>query len=160
MREPASKRICLLTLRVTAALALAVAPYHLTTDGSAKISAAYAGNGNGNGGKGGGNGDGGGGSNSGNAGGNGSGDGGGSGNGKNGNSGDSSSGDNSGNQGSHVNPATGDKVEVSGGKITVLHPNGMKEEVEDGRFEMTDALGRTIVERKATQDDIKRLQSL
>ncbi len=176
MREPVSKRISSLALRALAALALAVAPCHLTTDGLVKTSAAHAGNGNGNGGNGGGNngngnGNGGnsgspGGSNSGNggnngnAGGNGNGDGDGN-NGTGNGQGNSSAGSvGSSDQGTHVNLATGDKVEVVGGKITVLHPNGMKEEVENGRFEMMDALGRTIVERKATQDDIVRLQSL
>ncbi|MEW6633620.1 MAG: hypothetical protein AB1440_22345 [Pseudomonadota bacterium] len=170
MREPVLIRISSSTVRALAALALAVAPWHLTADGSVKTSAAHAGNGNGNGGNGNGNGGGSGnggngngnGGNNGNAGGNGNGNGDGDGNNGTGNGQGNSSvgGLGSSDQGTHVNLATGDKVEVVGDKITVLHPNGMKEEVENGRFEMRDALGRTIVERKATQDDIMRLQSL
>lgn len=165
MREPVLKRISSSTVRALAALALAVAPWHLTADGSVKTSAAHAGNGNGgNSGGNGGNSGSAGGSNSGNGGNNGNAGGNGDGDGNNGNGngqGNSSGGGlGSSDQGTHVNLATGDKVEVGGGKITVLHPNGMKEEVENGRFEMRDALGRTIVERKATQDDIMRLQSL
>jgi hypothetical protein len=60
----------------------------------------------------------------------------------------------------HVNAATGDKVEVDGDTITVIHTNGMKEKIDNGRFRMEDALGRTIVERAATAADLKRLKGL
>ncbi|TIX07705.1 MAG: hypothetical protein E5V46_28345, partial [Mesorhizobium sp.] len=59
----------------------------------------------------------------------------------------------------HVNAVTGDKVEIDGKNIRVTHPNGMKEEIENGRFRMEDALGRTIVERAATAADVARLNS-
>ncbi|TIW73043.1 MAG: hypothetical protein E5V58_12485, partial [Mesorhizobium sp.] len=59
----------------------------------------------------------------------------------------------------HVNAVTGDKVEVDGKSIRVTHPNGMTEEIENGRFRMEDALGRTIVDRRATAADVARLKS-
>ncbi|WP_292862356.1 hypothetical protein [Mesorhizobium sp.] len=61
---------------------------------------------------------------------------------------------------SHVDPKTGDKVDTDGGKITVQHPNGMTEEIENGRFKMLDALGRTIIDRRATPADVSRLKAL
>ncbi|MDX8480733.1 hypothetical protein RFN28_20000 [Mesorhizobium sp. VK24D] len=159
MRRPAFKPLARLTLRATAALALVVAPCKFTIDGTAKIVAATAHAGNGNGG--------------GNAGGNGGGNGG---NSSGGNSGNSNAGGGNANAGpgnnsgkgntnpgrnaSHVNAATGDTVEVDGNKITVVHRNGMKEEIANGRFEMTDAQGRTIIDRLATQEDLARLLSL
>ncbi len=69
--------------------------------------------------------------------------------------------DNGGRNGAeHVDPATGAKVEVSGDSIEVKHPNGVKEELENGRYEMKDASGRTIVERQATAEDIARMNDL
>jgi len=59
-----------------------------------------------------------------------------------------------------MNSATGDKVEVDATGITVTHPNGMKEDIHNGRFTMKDALDRTIVERPATPADVARLKSL
>ncbi|WP_348641188.1 hypothetical protein [Mesorhizobium sp. B2-4-10] len=142
------------------ALALTIAPYHLDFHGSAAgivASSAQAkpggnsgnggGGGNGNGGNGG-NGNNGGGNN-GNAGGNGNNGGGNNGKGKGANS-----------SGKHVNATTGDRVEIDDNKIVVQHPNGFGEEIEKGRFKMTDALGRTIVERPATAADISRLKGL
>ncbi|RUX82812.1 hypothetical protein EOA25_37105, partial [Mesorhizobium sp. M2A.F.Ca.ET.040.01.1.1] len=61
---------------------------------------------------------------------------------------------------SHVNAATGDKVEATAGSIQVTHRNGMKETIEKGRFRMEDKYGRTIVDRKATMADLNRLNSL
>ncbi|CDX21865.1 Glycine-rich cell wall protein [Mesorhizobium sp. ORS 3324] len=162
MRRPALERLARLTLRATAALALVVAPCKFTIDGTCKIvaAAAHAGNGNGGGNGGGGNGGG----------------NGGGGNSSGGNSGNSNAGGananagpgnnsgkgntNPGSRASHVNASTGDTVEVDGDKITVVHRNGMKEEIENGRFEMTDAQGRTIIDRLATQEDLARLLSL
>lgn len=151
-------RIVWFVTRVSTALALAAAPYHVTIDGkgAARIvfAAAHAedggSGGGGSGGDGGGKGDGGGGG--------GAGEGGGSGDGSN--SGNSSGG--GGNAHSHVNPATGDtvKVQARGKTIEVVHPDGMKEKVERGRYEMLDALGRTIVDRAATAADMKRLQGM
>ncbi|RWD86707.1 hypothetical protein [Mesorhizobium sp.] len=171
---------CRLVLQALTALALVVAPFHLSIDGPV-VAKAYAGKGgNGNGG----NGNGGGNSGGGNSGGGNNG-GGNSGGGNNGNgnsggnsSGNSNSGGNSGNSkgatnsasnsaasstadvDDHVNAATGDKVEVSSNGIQVTHRNGMKETIENGRFRMEDKFGRTIVERKATMADLNRLKSL
>ncbi|WP_214475292.1 hypothetical protein [Mesorhizobium sp. dw_380] len=167
-----------------AALALAIAPYRIALHGSAPgidAASAQAGKG-GNGGNGGGNGGGGGG------GGNGGGNGGGGGNSGNGGGGNSGAGNSSGSSGnsngngnsgadgggadsgsgkgqgdkgaSHVNAATGDKVDVDGNKITVQHPDGMTEKIENGRFRMQDALGRTIIDRRATPADVTRLKAL
>ncbi|TIS43132.1 MAG: hypothetical protein E5X01_05580 [Mesorhizobium sp.] len=61
---------------------------------------------------------------------------------------------------SRVNAATGDIIEIDGNRITIIHRNGMKEEIENGRFEMSDAQGRTIVERRATEKDLARLLGL
>ncbi|TSE11820.1 hypothetical protein C1D09_012365, partial [Mesorhizobium intechi] len=92
---------------------------------------------------------------------------GGNGNGTGGNSATDGSGDNSASgkgqstKGvSHVNVTTGDKVEVSGNKITVTHPDGITEKIENGRFKMKDALGRTIIDRLATPADASRLKAL
>lgn len=59
----------------------------------------------------------------------------------------------------HVNPATGVRVEVEGNNIEVEFPDGTKEEIENGRFERKNALGRTIVERPATTRDVARLRA-
>jgi len=59
-----------------------------------------------------------------------------------------------------VNPATGDEIEVSGPNIRVLHPDGMKETIKGGRYQMTDAQGRTIVARRATGTDRARLRRM
>ncbi|WP_318012489.1 MULTISPECIES: hypothetical protein [unclassified Mesorhizobium] len=153
------------------ALALTIAPYHLDFHGSAAgivASSAQAkpGGNSGNGG-GGGNGNGGngnnGGGNNGNAGGNNGNAGGNNGNaGGNGNNGAGNNGKGKGanSSGKHVNATTGDRVEIDDNKIVVQHPNGFGEEIEKGRFKMTDALGRTIVERPATAADISRLKGL
>ncbi|RVD56163.1 hypothetical protein EN828_23375 [Mesorhizobium sp. M2D.F.Ca.ET.185.01.1.1] len=168
MRLPARTRLAPLTLRVAAALAIVVAPC-LSVPGkvSKLVSTAYAGNGNGNGGNGnGGNSGSAGGSNSGNSGNSNAG----------GNSANSNAGGNNPNAGpgnnngkgntnpggknSYTNAATGDTLSIDGNKITVVHRNGMKEQVQNGRFEMTDAQGRTIIERQATEEDLNRLLSL
>ncbi|MGX7875937.1 hypothetical protein ACVDG5_027350 [Mesorhizobium sp. ORM6] len=95
-----------------------------------------------------------------------------SGNGSGGNNGKgnpgSGSGDDGGGQGpgqgdkgaSHVNATTGDRVDVDGNKITVEHPDGMTEQIENGRFKMRDALGRMIIDRRATPADVSRLKAL
>jgi hypothetical protein len=156
-------RLSRLALGISTALALTIAPCHVKIYGAARIvpSLAYADGGNGNGG----NGNGGNGGN-GNSGGNSSSGGGNSNNSGNGNSGNNNSGNNNANRGnsanhnSHVNAATGDKVEVDGSAIKVTHPDGMKEEIQNGRFEMEDAFGRTIIEREATPEDVARLLAL
>lgn len=182
----ASRGGCGLVLRALTALALVVAPFSLSVDGVV-VTKAYAGKGGNGGGNSGGNGGGnsggnGGGNSGGNGGGNSGGNGGGNGGGNsgNGNSG-GNSGNSSGNSGngngnssssnsaggasaadadSHVNAATGDKVEATAGSIQVTHRNGMKETIENGRFRMEDKYGRTIVDRKATMADLNRLNSL
>ncbi|MDW6022398.1 hypothetical protein SAZ10_11600 [Mesorhizobium sp. BAC0120] len=60
----------------------------------------------------------------------------------------------------HINPANGAKVEIAGSNIEVVHANGFKEELENGRYEKKDAAGKTIVERAATAADIKRLTAM
>ena len=153
MRAPSLIRICWFVLRASTALVLTAAPYHLTFDGTAKIVPAdvraeddggesEGGSGSGSGGSGSNSGSGGGNSGSGNSG-SGSGSGGGAGPGN-----------------SHVNPETGDKVSIHGSTIQVVHPDGLREKIENGRFVMKDALGRTIVERAATAADLARLKRL
>ncbi|MBZ9702132.1 hypothetical protein FJ428_10080 [Mesorhizobium sp. B2-8-1] len=171
MRSSIMAHCCWLALRAVPALALTIAPYHLDFHGSAAgivASSAQAkpGGNSGNGG-GGGNGNGGngnnGGGNNGNAGGNNGNAGGNNGNaGGNGNNGAGNNGKGKGanSSGKHVNATTGDRVEIDDNKIVVQHPNGFGEEIEKGRFKMTDALGRTIVERPATAADISRLKGL
>lgn len=170
MSATAPRRLFSSVLRATGALALALAPLHLAFEGLPRLAVdtAHAGSSHGNGGNGNGNGNGNGG-NSGSSGGSNSGSAGGSNSGNGGNNGDSEGNGNSGgdSQGSaaaggttHVNPTTGDWVQINRHRITVVHTNGMKEEIENGRFEMTDAQGRTIIERKATHSDLTRLQRL
>ncbi|MEI9403777.1 hypothetical protein [Mesorhizobium argentiipisi] len=173
MHQPACKRPAYLVLRVVVALAIVVAPCLVKPGYMTKlVSAAYAGNGNGggNGGNGsGGNSGSGGGSNSGNGGNNGNSNG----QGDNGNSNagggnpNAGPGNNSGKgntnpggKNSYTNAATGDTLSIDGNKVTVIHRNGMKEQVQNGRFEMTDAQGRTIIERQATEEDLSRLLNL
>ncbi|MER8983073.1 hypothetical protein [Mesorhizobium sp. M0227] len=148
MHRSVTTRCCRLALKSAAALALTIAPYQIVLDGSVsgiQTASAYAGKG------GGGNGGNSGGGNSGNSGNSGNGNG-------NGNSG--KSGSNQGKSGSHVNAKTGDKVDVTGNKITVRHPDGITEKLENGRFSMKDALGRTIIDRQATPADANRLKAL
>ncbi|WP_217577817.1 hypothetical protein [Mesorhizobium sp. GbtcB19] len=171
MRQPACTRLAPLTLRAGAALAIVVAPcLSVPGNGSKPGFTAYAGNSNGNGGNGNG-------GNSGSAGGSNSGNGGNSGNNNAGGNSENSNagggnpnaapGSNSGKgnanpagKNSYTNAATGDTLSIVGDKVTVVHRNGMKEQVQNGRFEMTDAQGRTIIERQATDEDLNRLLSL
>ena len=154
MPKMISTRILWFALRASAALALAVAPYQINLHSSAKISpsAAYAKGDGGGGGSGGGEGHGG---NSGSGGNSGRG-------GADDDHGDDHGADNAGHRDGqeHVNPQTGDKVEVAGNKIEVTHPDGTKEEIANGRFEQKDAAGRTVTERPATPEDAARLQGL
>ncbi|TPI25139.1 hypothetical protein FJW08_28400 [Mesorhizobium sp. B3-2-1] len=161
MHGSITARCCRLVLGSAALLALTVAPYGVAFHGfvpgidAATAHAGSGGNG-GNGGNGNGNGGGNGGS-GGNSGGSGN-----SGN-SNGNSGGGNNGKGKGqgdNNSSHVNATTGDKVDVDGSKISVQHPDGMTETIENGRFRMKDALGRTIIDRRATPADVSRLEGL
>jgi len=51
-------------------------------------------------------------------------------------------------------------VVTRGSTIEARHPNGMTERVRNGRYIMTDAKGRTIINRPARRSDRTRLQSL
>jgi hypothetical protein len=181
MRQAARK-----LLSVSIALALVAIPFGITLKGWApeiSLQSASAkdangkGGGNGNGmGKGGGKGKGGGnGNGAGKGGGNGKGEGGGNGKGggsgksgggsKGGGTGAASSGGSAGRKaasagGNHVNPSTGDMVQVTENKIDVLHRNGMQEGIRAGRYRMTDGKGRTIIERQATSADVARLRGM
>ncbi|TPJ74737.1 hypothetical protein [Mesorhizobium sp. B2-6-2] len=179
MRNRPFSRLAWLALRVFSALALTFAPWHITFDGAPRIAAATAAGNGGNGGNGGGGNSGGG--NSGSAGGSNSGSAGGSNSGNSSNDGNSNAGNsnaggsnpnagpgnnsgkgntNPGGKNSYTNAATGDTLSIDGDKVTVIHRNGMKEQVQNGRFEMTDAQGRTIIERQATEEDLSRLLNL
>ncbi|MSU91377.1 hypothetical protein GE300_17490 [Rhodobacteraceae bacterium 2CG4] len=49
------------------------------------------------------------------------------------------------------------KLEVSGGNIEITYTDGWKEEIEGGRYELKDALNRTVVERPVRPADRDRL---
>ncbi len=58
--------------------------------------------------------------------------------------------------GSHVS-----SVEVyPDGKVEIRYTNGWKEELENGRYELKNASNRTVVERRATAEDIARMNGL
>ena len=52
------------------------------------------------------------------------------------------------------------KAEVEGGNIEVTYTDGWKEEIEGGRYELKDALNRTVVERPAKASDRQRLSAV
>jgi hypothetical protein len=62
--------------------------------------------------------------------------------------------------GHHIDAATGAKIEVEGGKIEIVYPDGWKEELENGIFELKDPSGRTVIERRATREDVARLRAI
>jgi hypothetical protein len=66
-------------------------------------------------------------------------------------------GDDNGRRGAEHIGRNGAKVEINGNNVEVVHASGIKEEVENGRYELKDAAGRTIVERRATARDVARL---
>ncbi len=114
--------------------------------------AAFAKNENGNGkGNGGGNGKGG-----------GNGNGGGSGNGNSNSGGGNSRSGASGSGSTGNTPAgTGTRAtEDAGGSIDIRHKNGITETLRGGRYIMRDSKGRTIVNRRATSSDSRRLTQL
>jgi hypothetical protein len=49
------------------------------------------------------------------------------------------------------------KVERGGGSVEVIYSNGVKEEIENGRYELKNAAGRTVMERPATGRDLSRI---
>ncbi|WP_040592239.1 hypothetical protein [Mesorhizobium metallidurans] len=73
---------------------------------------------------------------------------------------DASDAGNASSQASRVNRATGDKVTVRGNVIEVVHPDGISEKIEAGRFRMKDAQGRTIIDRALKASDVTRLKAL
>ncbi|MGK9200981.1 hypothetical protein [Sinorhizobium meliloti] len=140
---------------VSVGLPIAVSPYKIALSGSGielepqSALAKGGGSGGGRGGGGGGGGGRGGGNGGGRGGGNGGGNGGGGGNGKGG--GNSNSGRASGR-------AT-TSVEGGGSILRVRHGDGISEVIEGARYIMKDSRGRTIVNRRATSADRKRLLS-
>jgi len=60
----------------------------------------------------------------------------------------------------HVNPVTGTMIEINGSNVEVLHRDGFREEIVDGRYSMNDAQGRLIVERSATESDRARFRAM
>ena len=52
------------------------------------------------------------------------------------------------------------KVEREGNSIEVVWGNGVKEEIEAGRYERKNAAGDTVVERRATAADRQRLRAI
>ncbi|WP_309083725.1 hypothetical protein [Chelativorans sp.] len=51
-------------------------------------------------------------------------------------------------------------VVIHGSTIELRHRNGMRERVGRGRYVMTDAQGRTIINRRATRSDLARLRRI
>ncbi|WP_341486508.1 hypothetical protein [Pararhizobium sp. A13] len=94
---------------------------------------------------------------------------GGNGNGGSGKGGGDGNGNGKGNDGSNSKSssdkssgtsAKGATVEGDTSALGVHHDDGMSEQIKGGRYIMKDARGRTIVNRRATSADEKRLQSL
>lgn len=52
----------------------------------------------------------------------------------------------------------GPSAEINGANIEVTFDSGIREEIENGIFERKDARGRTVVERRATAADRRRLE--
>ncbi|OAP36738.1 hypothetical protein AU381_19875 [Sinorhizobium glycinis] len=130
---------------VAIGFALASLPFKITISGSTlelAAQTAFAKNGN---------------SGNGNGGGNGNGNGGGNGNGKGG-GGSSNSSSSSSSSGTSAKSTT--LRELFGSVLRIRHVEGISEEIKDGRYIMKDARGRTIVNRRATSADQKRLLSL
>jgi hypothetical protein len=139
---------------VSVGLPIAVSPYKIALSGSGielEPQSALAKGGGSGGGRGGGGG-GGGGRGGGNGGGRGGGNGGGNGGGGNGKGGGNS------NSGRASGKAT-TSVEGGGSVLRVRHRDGISEVIEGARYIMKDSRGRTIVNRRATSADRKRLLS-
>jgi hypothetical protein len=49
------------------------------------------------------------------------------------------------------------KVERSASGVEIVYSNGVKEEIENGRYELKNQAGRTVAERSATRADVDRL---
>jgi hypothetical protein len=166
-------------LLLLAGATLAVMPYVMTVSGPVPQSAAAkdgkgnggsggkgdgGGQGGGGGGKGGGGGQGGGGGGKGGGGGQGGGGGGkggGSGSKGSGGGGDKGKGGQTGEDDAEAKaPSSVLDVSIEGPNILVKHPNGMREKVQNGRYEMLDSKGRRIVNRTATNADRARLRRM
>lgn len=160
MRAETSTSVRLMLLRAPVAMAFVVAPFHIVNhqDGAGfELASAFAKDGSSGGGSSG-SGHGGGSSGSGHS----SGDDGRddhSGPGNRGDRADNDDRDDDNDRDEHFNPATGARVEIQGNEIEVVFADGTKEEIEAGRFERKNALGRTIVERPATEADFARLRA-
>jgi hypothetical protein len=169
VRRLARKELFFALLGAAVTVGLAAAPYRITLDGFLpKLLAQTAiakdgknGSGNGNGSsKGGQNGNG-----NGNGKGNGSNKGGGAKSGQPSGHGQSNNNKNLGKESgprssAYVNPVTGNKIKVNGSNIEVVHPDGIKEEIANGHYEMNDAKGRTIIKRPVTGSDRARLRTM
>lgn len=94
---------------------------------------------------------------------NGNGGGGGNGNGGNGggNGGGSGGGNAGGNSGgnSKSNSSSRGNAKATGQDVGIRHEGGITEEIANGRYIMKDARGRTIINRRATANDRKRIDS-
>jgi hypothetical protein len=51
------------------------------------------------------------------------------------------------------------KIEESGSGLEIVYSNGIKEEIEGGRYELKNAAGRTVIQRTATAADRARIES-
>lgn len=156
------RKFLLATIGAPAAAISVAAPFELTISGpipSLETQAARAqGKGGGQGGGGNGNGS----SGAGGNGNSGAGDGGNSNNGGDSSAPNSSNSDNSsaGKGGEDGGGSRGQSESIDGSTIEVHHSNGMREMVGNGHYVMTDAQGRTIVNRAATPSDRARLQGM
>jgi len=54
----------------------------------------------------------------------------------------------------------GEKIEIDGELIEVVYPDGWKEEIRSGVFELRDPAGRTVIRRRATSFDQARMKTL
>ena len=54
----------------------------------------------------------------------------------------------------------GERIEIDGDRIRVIYPDGFKEEIRNGVFELKDPAGRTVVRRRATDKDFARMRAL
>ena len=51
------------------------------------------------------------------------------------------------------------KIERTAAGVEVIYSNGIKEEIEGGRYELKNPAGRTVMERAATQADLARINA-
>lgn len=80
-----------------------------------------------------------------------------------GNSGPGGGGDHDGDDsgpGSSSSGRGGERIEISGADIEVIYRGGWKEEIHNGRLELKDPRGRTVVKRWATAEDVARMRAL